>query len=69
MTSPRELEPIEPFVRDEYPPDNAVVVIRGGPIAAEKIVEHASRQAREYTYKGEPMFSVSVSLAVNGMVE
>jgi hypothetical protein len=57
-------EPIEPYVRDEAPPDDAVVVVRGGPIAAEKLVEHALRQAREYTYRSEPMHSVSVSLTV-----
>ncbi len=59
-------EPIEPFIRSEVPPERAIVVVRGGPIAAEKIVEHARRQAREYTYQGRPMFSVSVSLTVEG---
>ena len=57
-------EPIERYVRNEVPPDDAVVVVRGGPIAVEKIVEHARRQAREYTYLGEAMFSISVSLTV-----
>jgi hypothetical protein len=59
-------EPIEPYVRSESPPDDAIVVVRGGPIAAEKIVEHALRQAREYSYEGRPMYSVSVSLTVDG---
>jgi hypothetical protein len=59
-------EPIEPYVRTEVPPDDAIVVVRGGPIAAEKIVEHALRQAREYTYQGTPMYSVSVSLTIDG---
>jgi hypothetical protein len=57
-------EPIEGCIRIEDPPDEAVVVIRGGPIAAEKIVEHARRQAREYSYRDAPMFSISVSLTV-----
>lgn len=61
-----DLEPIEPFVRLEPPPDDAVVVVRGGPIAAEKIVEHALRQAREYSFGGRPMHSASVSLTVGG---
>ena len=39
-------EPVEPHVRSEVPPDDAIVIVRGGPIAAEKIVEHALRQAR-----------------------
>jgi hypothetical protein len=59
-------EPIEVYLRAEEPPDDAVVVVRGGPVAAEKIVEHAKRQARDYTFRGEPMHSVSVSLTVAG---
>lgn len=59
-------EPVEPHVRSEVPPDDAIVIVRGGPIAAEKIVEHALRQAREYSYEGRPMYSVSVSLTVDG---
>ena len=59
-------EAIEAYLRRESPPDNAVVVVRGGPLAAEKFVEHARRQAREYTYDGSPMFSISVSLTVGG---
>jgi hypothetical protein len=57
-------EPIESYLRSEVPPDDAVVVVRGGPIAPEKIVEHAGRQAREYTYRNGPMYSISVSLTV-----
>ena len=59
-------ERIDEYLRDEVPPDDAVVVVRGGPIAAEKLIEHAQRQARAYTYRGEPMFSISVSLTVSG---
>ena len=57
-------EPIEGYLRDEEPPDDAVVVVRGGPIAPAKVVEHAQRQAREYTYRNVPMYSISVSLTV-----
>lgn len=59
-------QPIEPLVRDEEPPDDAVVVIRGGPIAAAKIVEHALRQEAVFTYRGEPMIAISVDLTING---
>jgi hypothetical protein len=45
-------ERIDEYLRDEVPPDDAVVVVRGGPIAAEKLIEHAQRQARGYTYRG-----------------
>ena len=60
------LDPIEPFLRIEEPPDDTVVILRGGPIAVEKIVEHALREARAYSFGGSPLFSVSVSLAVAG---
>jgi len=59
-------EPIESYLRSEEPPDDAVVVVRGGPVSPEKIVEHAHRQAREYTYRNVPMYSISVSLTVPG---
>lgn len=59
-----ELDPIEGYLRDETPVDDAVVVVRGGPVAVEKFVEHARRQAREYSYEGAPMYSISVSLTV-----
>ena len=59
-------EPIETYLRNEVPPDDAIVVVRGGPVAPEKIVEHALRQAREYTYRNVPMYSISVSLTIPG---
>lgn len=61
---PERREPIEPHVRVEVPPDDALVVVRGGPVAPEKIMEHANRQAREYSIRGMPMYSISVSVAV-----
>ena len=54
------------YLRQEIPPDDVIVVIRGGPIVAERIVEHAAREARDRSYKGAPMHSVSVSLTVGG---
>ena len=59
-------EPIEGYLRDEEPREEAVVVVGGGPIAPAKVVEHAQRQAREYTYRNVPMYSISVSLTVPG---
>ena len=60
------LEPIEAHLRDEDPPAGAVLVIRGGPLSVEKLVEHAARQAREFSYGGAPMCSVSVDATVGG---
>ncbi len=59
-------QPIEPFIRLEAPPDEIVVVIRGGPISAEKIVEHSTRQQAVYTYGGRPMIAISVDLTIEG---
>lgn len=66
MTTSQVREPIEPYIRDDVPPQAASVVIRGGPIAPEKLVEHSLRQAREYSFAASPMFSVSVSLTMPG---
>jgi len=44
---PGGLIPIEEHLRADDPPSDAVLLIRGGPLAAEKLVEHALRQARD----------------------
>ena len=59
-------QPIEPLIRVETPPLQAIVVIRGGPITVAKIVEHARRQQAVFTYRGEPMVAVSVDLTIEG---
>jgi hypothetical protein len=59
-------KPIEPLIRDEGRQDSTVVVIRGGPINAEKIVAHALRQQAVFTFRGEPMIAISVDLAIEG---
>ena len=56
------LEPIESYLRAE----DTAVVLRGGPIAVEKVVAHALREARAYSFGGMPLYSVSVSAAVDG---
>ncbi len=56
--------PIEPLIRDEPPPDDAVVVVRGGPLTAQKVVEHAARQRAVFTHRGAPMTAISVDLAI-----
>jgi hypothetical protein len=58
--------PIEPLIRVERAPDETVVVIRAGPMTADKIVEHAQRQQAVFTYGGEPMIAISVDLTVDG---
>jgi hypothetical protein len=46
-------------------------VLRGSPLSAEKIADHAARTARAYSYQGQPCYGVSVELAptVAGQIE
>lgn len=66
VPEPGELEPIERHLRAESAPDDAQVVIRGGPLSVEKVVAHARRQEREFSYKGRSMASISVDVTVGG---
>jgi hypothetical protein len=59
-------EPIEAYLRVEPIDDETIVVVRGGPVTPEKFLEHAHRQAREFTFRGAPMYSISVNLTVGG---
>ena len=59
-------QPIDVLIRAEPPPDDSVVVVRGGPLTAQKIVEHAVRQQAVFTYRGAPMTAISVDLAIEG---
>lgn len=60
------LEPIEPHLRAEEPPGDAVLVIRGGPLTAAKLAEHAGREAVRFSYRGLALASVSVEATVGG---
>ena len=39
-------------------PDDAVIVIRGGPVTVEKIVGHSLRQRELFSFRGEPMAAI-----------
>lgn len=54
-----------PHVRDEPVPDDATVVVRGGPDSLDKLVQHARRTRRAYLLDGEPLLGVSVFLAID----
>jgi hypothetical protein len=61
-----DLEPIEGHLRSHDIGDDTVLLIRGGPLTADKLVEHAQRQAREFSFRGLPMVSISVDGLVAG---
>lgn len=49
-----------PHLRDETPPADATVVVRGGPDTVDKIRVHALRTARAWSLDGEPLVGISV---------
>ena len=60
MSEGSELQPIEPHIRDVPSLDDAVVIVRGGPMTVEKLVEHAQRERHRYSCRGAAMPSISV---------
>ena len=66
LPDPSSLEPIEDhfWTPDGSPPEEAIVVVRGSPITAAKFLDHALRQARRYSHRGENMASLSVNLVL-----
>ncbi len=57
-----DLQPIEAHIRGDDPPPHSALVVRGGPLHTDNIAQHAARQAREFSYQSEPMYSVSVDV-------
>ena len=51
-------------LRNEPPPDNAIVVVRGGPTTVDKIAFHAAKTAMLWSYKGAPVEGISVLLTI-----
>jgi hypothetical protein len=53
-------------LRDVPSFDDALVMVRGGPMTVEELVEHAQREQHRYGYRGVPMPSISVDATVDG---
>jgi hypothetical protein len=66
MTDVPALEPVEHSLRQEEVPDDAVVVVRAGPMTVDKLVEHALREQGRYSYRGSPLASISVDATLEG---
>jgi hypothetical protein len=66
LPDPTSLAPIEAefWTPEGRVPNESDFVVRGSPVTAEKLWTHALRQAREYSYRGENMASVSVDLVL-----
>ena len=52
-------------LRHESAPDDAVVVVRGGPDAVAKLRRHAERTARAWTLDGDALEGISVFAALD----
>ena len=51
-------------LRNESPPHDAVVLVRGGPHTLDKLAHHAAKTAKLWTYEGAPVEGISVFLAL-----
>jgi hypothetical protein len=61
----RGWEELRPYLRDERPPDDATVVVRGGPDTLAKLAAHARRTHDAYVLDGEPLWGISVYCALD----
>ena len=56
---------MRPRLRDEQPPGDVIVVVRGGPDTAAKLQRYAARTAAVWNLDGEPFYGVSVFCALD----
>ena len=60
------MEPIEPFIRAEELPATSVLIVHGGPITADKLLEAARREQSVYSWRGSPLACVSTEAVMGG---
>ena len=51
--------------RDEQPPDDSMVIGRGGPDTTKKLTTHAARTARAWSLSGQPVEGITVFCALD----
>ena len=56
---------LRPHVRDEEPPADAIVVVRGGPVTSANLAHHAQRTHAAFSLDGRPLWGVSVACALD----
>lgn len=56
----RGWEELRPYIRDERPPDDRIIVVRGGPDTLAELTVHARRTHDAYVLDGEPLWGISV---------
>ncbi len=65
MTERPAQQDLRPHLRDERPPDDSIVVVRGGPTTLAKLTQHARRTHDAYVLDGQPLWGVSVFCALD----
>lgn len=55
MAKGSDRQELRPLLRDERPPSDVVVVVRGGPSSVDRLREHARRTHDAYVLDGEPL--------------
>jgi hypothetical protein len=66
MTQPG-WEALRPYLRDERPPDDSIIVVRGGPDTLAKLAMHARRTHDAYVLDNEPLWGISVYCALDDL--
>lgn len=64
MSEPERQE-LRLLLRDELPPADGVIVVRGGPTSIQRLRDHALRTHDAYTLDGSPLWGVSVFCALD----
>lgn len=59
------LQELRPLLRDELPPEAAVLLARGGPDTVETLRRDARRTARRYCLDGQPLLGISISAVID----
>ncbi len=58
------MEAIEPYIRDDELPPASVLVVRGGPVTAEKLLAAARREQAVHSWQGRPLACVSAEAVI-----
>jgi hypothetical protein len=58
-------EELRPFLREERPPDDSIIVVRGGSDTLAKLARHARRTHDAYILDDKPLWGISVYCALD----
>jgi hypothetical protein len=58
-------EELRPYLREERPPDDSIIVVRGGPDTLAKLAMHARRTHDAYMLDDEPLWGISAYCALD----